>query len=54
MRNFSQRANNNYTMVQAALAKEVLAEIPEQVTGYMKLNSILPRPRRHATAPPAL
>lgn len=32
-------------MLQAALAKEVLAEVPRQVLEYMKANKIAPRPR---------
>ncbi|KAK7102331.1 copine-8-like [Littorina saxatilis] len=42
---------------QAALAKEVLAEIPDQVVGYMKKYNIIPRPpppssHVQGTAPP--
>uniref|UniRef100_F1KU93 Nicotinic receptor-associated protein 1 n=1 Tax=Ascaris suum TaxID=6253 RepID=F1KU93_ASCSU len=32
------------TLASAQLAKEVLAEIPDQLTSYMKLNDIKPRP----------
>lgn len=40
----------NHSIAQAALAKEVLAEIPDQVVSYMKMNSLKPRPA--STAPP--
>jgi hypothetical protein len=33
-----------WTRAMARLAKEVLAEIPEQVTSYMKSRLIVPRP----------
>lgn len=52
MRNFMSRSDQNTQFIQAALAKEVLAEIPSQVVSYMKLNNNLPRPRPSATAPP--
>lgn len=42
----------NAQIAQAALAKEVLAEIPEQLTSYMKANGLKPRQTRPATAPP--
>ena len=43
------RYGNDLLTSQAYLAKEVLAEIPDQITGYMKRNRISPgRP----TAPP--
>ncbi len=32
------------TISQAYLAKEVLAEIPEQITGWMKKHGVQPRP----------
>ncbi|XP_052780643.1 copine-8-like isoform X1 [Mya arenaria] len=54
-REFSQRyGNSSVAVAQAALAREVLAEIPEQVTSYMKMNGFLPRqPSSHApSAPP--
>jgi hypothetical protein len=40
---------------QAVLAKEVLAEIPEQFISYMKEHNIKPRPalQRQATLPTA-
>lgn len=37
-------APGNHVMSQARLAKEVLAEIPEQVTSWMLKNGIKPRP----------
>jgi len=39
-------------MSQAYLAKEVLAEIPDQVTEFMKKNGIRPRPAPNVTAAP--
>jgi len=36
---------------QAYLAKEVLAEIPDQVTEFMKKNGIRPRPPPNAAPP---
>lgn len=42
------RYGSNLAVSQAYLAKEVLAEVPDQVTGYMRKNGIKPRP------PPAL
>ncbi|KAL4235385.1 Copine-9 [Mactra antiquata] len=44
--------SNNPTLSQAALAKAVLAEIPEQVTYYMKKRGFKPKPQRK-TAPPS-
>jgi len=38
------RYGSNLTLSQAYLAKEVLAEIPDQVTEFMKKNGIRPRP----------
>jgi len=38
-------------MSQAYLAKEVLAEIPDQVTEFMKKNGIRPRPPPNAAPP---
>lgn len=52
LRNFLNRTDQNAELIQAALAKEVLAEIPDQVLSYMKQNNILPKPRPTATAPP--
>ncbi|XP_062612152.1 copine-8-like [Saccostrea cucullata] len=40
----------NMTLSQAALAKEVLAEIPDQFLSYMKKHNV--KPRISATAPP--
>jgi len=40
-------------MSQAYLAKEVLAEIPDQVTLYMKKNNIKPRPPAAPAQPAA-
>ena len=40
-------------MSQAYLAKEVLAEIPDQVTGYMKKRGYKPRPPQQAPPPVA-
>ena len=39
----------NSQMSRLHLAKEVLAEIPEQFTSYMKANRIVPRPRSQTT-----
>ena len=33
------------------LAKEVLAEIPNQIVGYMKANNILPKPKAATVSP---
>lgn len=49
---FGGRCGNNLALSQAYLAKEVLAEIPDQVTGYMKRNGIKPRPPAQQTAAP--
>uniref|UniRef100_A0A914D0D3 Copine C-terminal domain-containing protein n=1 Tax=Acrobeloides nanus TaxID=290746 RepID=A0A914D0D3_9BILA len=48
-RNFLTGAQNDYSMVQAALAKEVLAEVPDQVTSYMKSKNIAPKPPQNPT-----
>lgn len=42
------KSNSNMVMSQARLAKDVLAEVPDQVTGYMKSRGIAPGP-----SPPA-
>ncbi|XP_060559061.1 copine-8-like isoform X2 [Ruditapes philippinarum] len=39
---------NNQNLLQAALAKSVLAEIPDQVVNYMKKKGIKPKPQRPA------
>jgi len=38
------RYGGNLAMSQAYLAKEVLAEIPDQVTDYMQKRGVKPRP----------
>ena len=43
------RYGSNLSASQAYLAKEVLAEIPDQVTEFMKKNGIKPRPAPNAT-----
>ncbi|KAH3880662.1 copine-8-like isoform X2 [Dreissena polymorpha] len=49
-RNFNQQySNQGFHVAQAALAKEVLAEIPEQVVSYMKLNNLLPKQLQQQT-----
>ncbi len=51
-------STDNIVLSQARLAKEVLAEIPDQFLSYMKANNIRPKPvrsdsiRSNATAPP--
>ncbi|XP_067930020.1 copine-8-like isoform X2 [Watersipora subatra] len=44
-------ACGNSTMVQARLAKDVLAEIPHQFLSYMKAHNILPPKQRPGAAP---
>ncbi|KAK2158060.1 hypothetical protein LSH36_178g05059 [Paralvinella palmiformis] len=44
------RYGNSIEMSKAYLAKEVLAEIPDQVTGFMKKRGINPRPPRTDSA----
>ncbi|RUS68814.1 hypothetical protein EGW08_023425 [Elysia chlorotica] len=51
-RNFLQSGSASIHVSQAHLAKEVLAEIPEQILGYMKRYGIKPRPPLQAQAPP--
>jgi len=46
------RYGSSLSLSQAYLAKEVLAEIPEQVTEFMKKNGIRPRPAPSAAAAP--
>uniref|UniRef100_A0A914D9Y8 Copine C-terminal domain-containing protein n=1 Tax=Acrobeloides nanus TaxID=290746 RepID=A0A914D9Y8_9BILA len=48
-RNFLTGAQMDFLMVQAALAKEVLAEVPDQVTSYMKSKNIAPKPPQNPT-----
>uniref|UniRef100_A0A914DAF6 Copine C-terminal domain-containing protein n=1 Tax=Acrobeloides nanus TaxID=290746 RepID=A0A914DAF6_9BILA len=48
-RNFLTGAQMDFSMVQAALAKEVLAEVPDQVTSYMKSKNIAPKPPQNPT-----
>jgi len=45
------RYGSNLALSQAYLAKEVLAEIPDQVTGYMKKNGVRPKPPPNVAAP---
>lgn len=45
------RYGSNLAISQAHLAKEVLAEIPDQVTGFMRKNGIKPRPPPVETVP---
>lgn len=56
MRDFLASGSHDHAHVQAALAKEVLAEIPEQFLSYMKKMGIKPKPvgvlERQPTAPP--
>lgn len=53
-RDFLRRyGGHNQGVTQSALAKEVLAEIPDQVVSYMKMNGILPRQTRPNEPPPA-
>ena len=49
------RYGNDLSRSQALLAKEVLAEIPEQFLSYMKKHDVKPRPplQRQATLPTA-
>ncbi len=42
MRNFVNTASGNWTISQARLAKEVLAEVPLQLTSWMRLHEIIP------------
>lgn len=42
----------NYQVAQMALAKEVLAEVPDQLVSYMKMNGIMPKQTKPASAPP--
>ena len=44
--------SGNANISQAALAKEVLAEIPDQIIQYMKANNIKPKPPRPEVAVP--
>uniref|UniRef100_A0A914EL17 Copine C-terminal domain-containing protein n=1 Tax=Acrobeloides nanus TaxID=290746 RepID=A0A914EL17_9BILA len=48
-RNFLTGAQMEFSMAQAALAKEVLAEVPDQVTSYMKSKNIAPKPPQDPT-----
>ncbi|XP_060071852.1 copine-8-like [Ylistrum balloti] len=51
-RDFLRGANSsNMQMCQAALAKEVLAEIPDQFLSYMKAHNFKPRPPANAPGP---
>ena len=51
-RDFYQRhGSQNMNICKSALAKEVLAEVPDQFISYMKTNNI--QPRHPSTAPPA-
>ena len=57
-REFLGRYGNDLALSEAQLAKEVLAEIPEQIVGYMKKRGIKPRPppqthQSQASAPSA-
>lgn len=45
-----QRYQNDLTLSRAALAKSVLAEVPDQVLYYMKKCGIKPKPQREVTA----
>ena len=48
------RYGSNPATCQAYLAKEVLAEVPDQVTGYMKKHGVVPKPPPAYSAPPAV
>ena len=48
LRNFLGRSGDDPNMVQARLAKEVLAEIPDQFLSYMKKHRIQPPQQRQA------
>ena len=50
-RTFFTRNESNMNLCQAALAKEVLAEVPDQFLSYMKAHSISPKPRPTISAP---
>lgn len=56
MRDFLGRGPQDHTRIQAALAKEVLAEIPDQFLSYMKKMGFKPKDppplQRQPTAPP--
>ncbi|XP_053377222.1 copine-8-like isoform X1 [Mercenaria mercenaria] len=52
-RDFSHRVGTQSPQIaQTALAKEVLAEVPDQLVSYMKSRGIMPKQTRPATAPP--
>ncbi|KAL5014149.1 hypothetical protein ScPMuIL_008419 [Solemya velum] len=52
-RNFlGEQYGNNAQISQAALAKEVLAEVPDQVIAYMKKQGIKPKPPREGVRMP--
>lgn len=44
MRDFVQRSTENSQSLQARLAKEVLAEIPDQFLSYMRKYNVKPKP----------
>jgi len=46
------RHGNDLALSQAYLAKEVLAEVPDQVVGYMKKKGVRPHPPPSYEAPP--
>lgn len=48
-----QRYQNDLSLSRAALAKSVLAEVPDQVLYYMKKCGMKPKPQREVTAPKA-
>uniref|UniRef100_A0A914EBH1 Copine C-terminal domain-containing protein n=1 Tax=Acrobeloides nanus TaxID=290746 RepID=A0A914EBH1_9BILA len=48
-RNFLTEVQMDFSMVQAALAKEVLAEVPDQVASYMKSKNIAPKHPQNPT-----
>lgn len=47
---FQRHGSQNMTICKSALAKEVLAEVPDQFISYMKMNNIAPR--HPSSAPP--
>lgn len=47
------RYGNNMQLSQAALAKEVLAEIPDQFLSYMNKHNFKPTKLADASAPPS-
>lgn len=49
----SRYGSQNHNVAQSALAKEVLAEIPDQLVSYMKMINMAPRQPRPLQTPPA-